>query len=46
MASGFAEVRFKGTRKAYFAFADLEILPGAAVVVEADFEDKEEEVFW
>jgi len=33
---GFAEVRFKGTRKAYFTFAGLEIAPGAAVVVEAD----------
>jgi len=34
--AGFAEVRFKGTRKAYFTFADLELRPGAAVVVEAD----------
>jgi cell fate regulator YaaT (PSP1 superfamily) len=32
----FAEVRFKGTRKAYFAYADLELEPGLAVVVEAD----------
>jgi cell fate regulator YaaT (PSP1 superfamily) len=34
--SEFAEVRFKGTRKAYFAYADLELEPGLAVVVEAD----------
>ena len=33
---GFAEVRFKGTRKAYFAYADLELRPGLPVVVEAD----------
>jgi len=34
--AGFAEVRFKGTRKAYFAYADLRLEPGLAVVVEAD----------
>jgi len=34
--SGFAEVRFKGTRRAYFAYADLDLEPGLAVVVEAD----------
>jgi cell fate regulator YaaT (PSP1 superfamily) len=34
--SSFAEVRFKGTRRAYFACADLDLEPGAAVVVEAD----------
>lgn len=34
--SGFAEVRFKGTRKDYFAFRSLEIQPGDHVVVEAD----------
>ncbi|MHB1194591.1 MAG: PSP1 domain-containing protein [Longimicrobiales bacterium] len=33
---GFAEVRFKGTRKAYFGYADLRLEPGLAVVVEAD----------
>ena len=33
---GFAEVRFKGTRKGYFAFSDLDLAPGAAVIVEAD----------
>ncbi|MDP2957618.1 MAG: regulatory iron-sulfur-containing complex subunit RicT [Longimicrobiales bacterium] len=32
----FAEVRFKGTRKAYFAYAELDLEPGVAVVVEAD----------
>ncbi len=34
--AGFAEVRFKGTRRAYFAYADLDLEPGLAVVVEAD----------
>ena len=34
--SGFAEVRFKGSRKAYFSFADLDLRPGHHVVVEAD----------
>ncbi|GMV05601.1 MAG: hypothetical protein AMXMBFR53_18780 [Gemmatimonadota bacterium] len=34
--AGFAEVRFKGTRKAYFAYGDMDLRPGAAVVVEAD----------
>jgi len=34
--AGFAEVRFKGTRKAYFAYGELELRPGLAVVVEAD----------
>ena len=36
--SGFAEVRFKGTRKAYYAFAPARtrVAPGAAVIVEAD----------
>lgn len=34
--AGFAEVRFKGTRKAYFSYADLELAPGLPVVVEAD----------
>ena len=28
----FAEVRFKGTRTAYFAYADLDLRPGLAVV--------------
>lgn len=34
--AGFAEVRFKGTRKGYFTFSELDLRPGAAVVVEAD----------
>jgi cell fate regulator YaaT (PSP1 superfamily) len=34
--AGFAEVRFKGTRKDYFSFRGLDISPGAHVVVEAD----------
>jgi cell fate regulator YaaT (PSP1 superfamily) len=34
--AGFAEVRFKGTRKDYFSFRGLDIRPGAHVVVEAD----------
>lgn len=34
--SSFAEVRFKGMRRGYFACAELDLEPGAAVVVEAD----------
>jgi len=35
--AGFAEVRFKGTRKAYFSFGgELDLRPGLSVVVEAD----------
>jgi cell fate regulator YaaT (PSP1 superfamily) len=34
--AGFAEIRFKGTRKDYFTYRGLEIQPGAHVVVEAD----------
>ena len=34
--TGFAEVRFKGSRKDYFAFRDLGLLPGMSVIVEAD----------
>lgn len=34
--AGFAEVRFKGTRKAYYTYADLELAPGVRVVVEAE----------
>jgi cell fate regulator YaaT (PSP1 superfamily) len=34
--AGFAEVRFKGTRRDYFSFRGLDIHPGAHVVVEAD----------
>ncbi len=32
----FAEVRFKGTRKGYFAYEALDLVPGALVIVEAD----------
>jgi cell fate regulator YaaT (PSP1 superfamily) len=34
--AGFAEVRFKGTRKAYYTYADVELAPGVPVVVEAE----------
>jgi cell fate regulator YaaT (PSP1 superfamily) len=34
--AGFAEVRFKGTRKAYFGFTELDLRPGQHVIVEAD----------
>jgi cell fate regulator YaaT (PSP1 superfamily) len=34
--AGFAEVRFKGTRKDYFTFQGLDLLPGRHVIVEAD----------
>ena len=34
--AGFAEVRFKGTRKGYFAYEALDLVPGASVIVEAD----------
>lgn len=33
---GFAEVRFKGTRKGYFSYRDLDLRPGQHVIVEAD----------
>src|SRR5687768_14404969 len=33
---GFAEVRFKGTRKEYFTFEAMELSPGDHVIVEAD----------
>jgi cell fate regulator YaaT (PSP1 superfamily) len=33
---GFAEIRFKGTRKDYFSYSDLDLRPGQAVIVEAD----------
>lgn len=36
MATGFAEVRFKGTRKEYFTFEGLDLRPGHPVIVEAD----------
>lgn len=34
--SGFAEVRFKGTRTEYFAYAGLDLRPGQHVIVQAD----------
>jgi len=34
--AGFAEVRFKGTRKGYFSYETLDLAPGAHVIVEAD----------
>ena len=34
--AGFAEIRFKGTRKGYFTYRGMEVRPGAHVVVEAD----------
>ena len=34
--SGFAEVRFKGSRKGYFSFGEMDLRPGLQVVVEAD----------
>jgi cell fate regulator YaaT (PSP1 superfamily) len=34
--AGFAEIRFKGTRKDYFTYRGMEVRPGAHVVVEAD----------
>jgi cell fate regulator YaaT (PSP1 superfamily) len=33
---GFAEVRFKGTRKSYYSFGGMNLAPGAHVIVEAD----------
>lgn len=33
---GFAEIRFKGTRRDYFSVRGLDVQPGAHVVVEAD----------
>ena len=34
--AGFAEVRFKGTRKEYFSYENLDLTPGEQVIVEAD----------
>ena len=34
--TGFAEIRFKGTRKEYFAYEGLDLRPGQQVIVEAD----------
>jgi len=34
--AGFAEVRFKGTRKGYYAYRNLDLRPGHHVIVQAD----------
>ena len=34
--AGFVEVRFKGSRKEYFAYDNLNLMPGEWVIVEAD----------
>ncbi len=34
--AGFAEVRFKGTRKGYYTYEALDLVSGARVIVEAD----------
>jgi cell fate regulator YaaT (PSP1 superfamily) len=34
--AGFAEVRFKGSRKGYYSYADLDLRPGHHVIVQAD----------
>ena len=34
--AGFAEVRFKGTRKGYFGYSGLDLRPGQHVIVQAD----------
>ncbi len=34
--SGFAEIRFKGTRKEYFSYVDFDVRPGHLVIVQAD----------
>ena len=34
--TGFAEIRFKGTRKSYYSYSGLELRPGQQVIVEAD----------
>jgi cell fate regulator YaaT (PSP1 superfamily) len=33
---GFAEIRFKGDRKEYFSYIDLDVRPGQHVIVQAD----------
>ena len=33
---GFAEVRFKGTRKGYFTYSEIDLRPGSHVIVEVD----------
>jgi cell fate regulator YaaT (PSP1 superfamily) len=34
--AGFAEIRFKGTRKEYFSYVELDLRPGQHVIVQAD----------
>ena len=34
--TGFAEISFKGNRKAYYGYTDLHLMPGMNVIVEAD----------
>jgi len=34
--AGFAEVRFKGTRKGYFSYGGIDLRPGQHVIVQAD----------
>ena len=34
--AGFAEIRFKGTRKGYFSYTHLDLRPGEHVIVQAD----------
>jgi len=34
--SGFAEIRFKGTRKGYYTYGEIDLRPGQHVIVEAD----------
>jgi cell fate regulator YaaT (PSP1 superfamily) len=34
--AGFAEIRFKGTRKGYFSYVELDLRPGQHVIVQAD----------
>ena len=34
--AGFAEIKFKGTRKGYFSFTDLALRPGQHVIVQVD----------
>jgi len=34
--AGFAEIRFKGTRKEYFSYRELDLRPGQHVIVQAD----------
>lgn len=34
--AGFAEIRFKGTRKEYFSYVELDLRPGQRVIVQAD----------